>query len=730
LAIFIWIGYVRPLSSPALTMPDFDRLSLSFVPNAGQSEAAVRYLAHSQGLGLYFTDSGLTFSGAGSGIEAAPVVSWHFLGAETAAINGSIPLPGVVNYLHGTDAAQWQTGLPTYAGVEYKAIYPEINAGFSGGPGFLAAVIEISPGADPALLKWQFSGAEPRVSESGNLELLDGSGQILLQFERPLAYQRSGGEIPARFHVAKSNYISLAVGPYDQTKTLEIRLAANLSEMIPTGIDVALDVVSIPQFQTIVTGYTSSRVFPTVSPLQAEVAGDADVFITKFTETGEVLFSTYLGGSSYDEGQSITVDSAGNPIFTGQTYSTDFPLQNEIMMDQPEADAFVAKLSADGSSLLYSTYLGGSSFEYGSEIIADNLDNLYLYGATISPDFPLLNPIQAEFGGNLDTYLTKISGSSGQLLFSTYLGGSDLDVQGGIDLDQSGNIFISGSTTSPDFPVANSAIPQPAIGFTRDVFVAKITADGSSLLFSALFGGTNEDVNTDLSIDPLGNAFVVGNTFSTDFPVVAPIQSVNNGTFDAFITRIAGDGSSILFSTYLGGHLEEYANSIVVGGAGNVFITGVTWSNDFPQLNPIHGMGYPGRGDTFVVRHSMVGNLIWSTYLGGNNLEFGNALDVDDVGRPVVVGSTYSSNFPLVNAFQTTLHGGPDAFVSRVNHAGTLLEFSTYLGGDSGYPGDPTDVTVSGMEATAKLNQAFYLLALGLLVLLLGGVWLVNRSRR
>jgi hypothetical protein len=166
---------------------------------------------------------------------------------------------------------------------------------------------------------------------------------------------------------------------------------------------------------------------------------------------------------------------------------------------------------------------------------------------------------------------------------------------------------------------------------------------------------------------------------------------------------------------------------IVVGGAGNAYVTGRTESDDFPQLNPLPGMGYPGGGDAFVARQSPAGNLVWSTYLGGTYGEFGHGIDVDGIGRPIVVGTTHSLDFPRVNAFQTGLHYITDGFVSRINHGGTVLEFSTYLGGGTGYP-NPTDVTVSGIGQTAESNSALYLLALGLLVLLLVGVWVNGRK--
>lgn len=732
LGLLFWWAYVRPFdgSVPAvLTAPVVNRSAFSFIPNAGQSDAAVRYMAHGQGMGLFFTDEGLTFSG-GDG-----TVRWQFGGAKTAEIQGADVLPGVANFLYGPDAARWQTGLPTYGAVMYEGLYPGVDGVFNGRGGQLEAVFRLEPGAVPAVLQWRFRGLTARLKgETGGLELVNDDGGVVFDFERPLAQVQTGGEtkpVAADFTIDEDGIVAPAVGAYDPAYPLSIVLTASLGGGTPTGIDHALDVVSNAALETFVTGYTSSRVFPVVTPLQGDIAGETDVFVTKFSADGEVLFSTFLGGSSLDYGEGVDVDSAGNVIVTGYTFSFDFPLANPIMGNQPESDVFVSKISADGSQLLFSTYLGGGGIDSSDDVVVDNQDNMYVTGITVSSDFPLLNPIQASYGGGYgDAFLSQISGGSYQLMFSTFLGGNNLDWGAGIGLDQNGDVFVAGSTASINFPVANTGIARPQTGPNdQNVFVAKVAANGSNLLFSALFGGGNVDNGGAVSVDPLGNAFVVGYTESLDFPVVSPIQAVNRGTRDAFVTRVAGDGSSLLFSTYLGGNLEDSGMGIVAGEGGNVFVTGRTWSNDFPLLNPLPGMGYPGGGDAFVLRHSMDGALVWSTYLGGSYYDVGEAIDVDDLGRPVVVGATDSQDFPTANAFQEALHGAPDAFVGRLNHLGTSLQFSTYLGGDNGYPGDPTDVAVSGIGGTAEPKPLIYLVATGLLVLLFIGVWRINRRR-
>ncbi|MFZ0548440.1 MAG: SBBP repeat-containing protein [Candidatus Promineifilaceae bacterium] len=728
MVVLLWVAYARPFRGASISPPDLSRSGFSFVPNAGQSDSAVRFMTHDQGMSLFFTDEGVTFLGMDG-----EMVRWEFMGAETAEIQGANTLPGVANYLNGSDPSQWQTGLPTYGMIQYDGIYPGVDATFNGRPGQLEAAFQLEPGTASSVLQWRFEGMAARLNaETGGLDLVDGDGRLMIAFERPMVQQQNGNtaaSVAADFVVDEKGNVAVGVGAYDQTKPLTIFLATKPDGGVPAGIDEAWGVVSTPALETFVTGNTSSRVFPLVAPLQDHIAGNRDVFITKFSVDGEVLFSTYLGGSDNDYGRGAGVDSAGNVVLTGYTESSDFPSANPIIGDQPGRDAFVSKISADGSQLLFSTYLGGGGDDFGSDVTLDAQDNMYIVGSTLSTNFPLLNPIQATYGGNRDAFISKISGNSYQMLFSTYLGGSNLDVGAGVDLDQNGEIFIAGSTASADFPTANMKRLQVEAGLdNRDVYVAKLPADGSSLLFSTLFGGADDDGGNDVSVDPLGNAFVVGETKSFDFPLVAPIQAVMGGNSDVFVTQVAGDGGSLLFSTFLGGNLDDSGRGIVVGEGGNVFVTGQTWSNDFPILNPLPGMGYPGRGDAFVLRHSMDGVLAWSTYLGGTDYDTSNAIDVDDEGRPVVVGLTTSDDFPTANAFQTTLQLGWDGFVGRLNHTGQSLQFSTYLGGDNSYP-FPTDVTLSEFGESAEPNLATYLLALGLLGLLVVGVWWEKRAR-
>jgi hypothetical protein len=729
----LWIAYARPFEALTISPPDFGRSSLSFIPNAGQSDINVQYMSNMPRMGFFFTEEGVTFSGTVPEEESSAVVRWHFAGADPAKNKSINQLPGVANYLKGANSSEWLMGLPTFRNVQYEELYPGIDMAVSGSVGYLATAIEIAPGANPEKLVWRFEGAEPTLnSETGALILSDKDGRIMMTFERPIASQQIGGELVpviANFVIHDNGTIGVAAAITNKAKSLSLLLGVNLQTNMAT--DEADAVVTNASFESFVTGITSSPLFPTVNPLQGAISNQYDTFITKFSADGDVLYSTYLGGNGRDYVDGIDLDPDGNIIVTGQTLSTDFPLANPIFGTLADRDAFVSKISANGSQLLFSSYIGGSDWDSARDLSVDDQGDIYLVGQTLSTNYPLQNPLQNTSGGEYDAFLSKISGDTYQLVFSTYLGGSESDYASGIDTDQSGNVFVTGGTNSADFPVINTGIPQPQVGMDIDnAYITKITADGSAIIFSSLFGGNSDDVGRSLSVDPLdNNVYIGGWTISSNFPVVNPIQSVKGGNRDAFITRVAGNGSSILFSTYFGGIYDDYATSIKVGGAGNVFVTGFTASPDFPQLNPLPGMGYPGGiWDGFVLMHSPSGNLVWSTYLGGTNSDQASSIDVDSIGRPVVVGQTFSTDFPTVNAFQPNLSGGSEAFVSRLSHAGNMLEFSTFLGGAS-YPGGPTEVNVRQIEGTPGTDLSIYLLGLGLLAVLILGVWLTNSKR-
>jgi hypothetical protein len=342
--------------------------------------------------------------------------------------------------------------------------------------------------------------------------------------------------------------------------------------------------------------------------------------------------------------------------------------------------------------LIYSTYLGGSNRDEGYGIAVDRTGNAYVTGLTTSFDFPIKNPLQPTYGGHADVFVSKIDPTGSALVYSTYLGGSGVDLGcggydagSGIAVDSAGNAYVTGLTCSTDFPTMNPLQPANGGGADgEDAFVAKINPTGSALVYSTYLGGSGNEGGTSIAVDSVGHACVTGRTDSTDFPTKNPLQASNPGSV-AFVAKINISGSALVYSTYLGGSGGSGGGSIAVDSAHNVYVTGIAGSN-FPTMNPFQptfgGGDYRCNGDAFVTKINATGSaLIYSTYLGGSACDQSTSIAVDSAGSAYVTGSTYSTNFPIVNALQPTFGGEVDAFVAKINPTGSALIYSTYLGG-------------------------------------------------
>ena len=353
-----------------------------------------------------------------------------------------------------------------------------------------------------------------------------------------------------------------------------------------------------------VTGNTSSTDFPTEGPFQAtNGGGPTDAFVTKLNATGSgLVWSTYVGGSGSETGQGIAVDDDGNTYVSGPTSSTDFPTANPLQaVSGGDQDAFVIKLNPAGSALVYATYLGGSGADLGNELAIDAAGNAYVTGQTDSTDFPTLNPLQAVPGGNRDAFVTKLNAAGSMLLYSTYLGGSDLEFSFDIAVDGGGNAYVTGRTRSTDFPVTAGAFQTSKAGGGTDVLVTKLNASGSELVYSTYLGGTRGETAFGIAVDTAGNAYVAGVTTSTDFPTANPFQATNAGGGDGFVTKLNANGSALVYSTYLGGSGRDVAIIAPVAFAGNAYVTGDTTSLDFPTVNPLQAAN-AGGNDNFVAK--------------------------------------------------------------------------------------------------------------------------------
>ncbi len=337
-------------------------------------------------------------------------------------------------------------------------------------------------------------------------------------------------------------------------------------------------------------------------------------------------------------------------------------------------------------SLAYSTYIGGTGGDAATAITVDSSGDAYIVGATNSTDFPVsTSPYQKTTGGGSDAFIAEFKPGGGQLVFSTYFGGNAFDKANGVAVDGSGNIYVVGYTASANFPTTKGVF-QTSYGGNGNAFVAKFASGGATLAYSTYFGGSGGDFGLAISIDSSGDAYFTGSTQSSDFPVAQAFQNAIGGGTDAFVAELKPDGSAPVFSSYLGGAEADSGQAIALDAAGSIYVTGFTYSSNFPVVAPFQAEN-AGGSDAFVTKLKPSGaGIIYSTYLGGSANDRGYAIAVDRGGNMYVTGDTFSTNFPTTPApgpapFQAANGGGDDAFVAKLNAAGNALDYSTYLGG-------------------------------------------------
>lgn len=425
-----------------------------------------------------------------------------------------------------------------------------------------------------------------------------------------------------------------------------------------------------------------------------------------------LIYSTYIGGSGNDSGSDIAIDSSGNAFITGTASSgfpVVAPIQNRVGGD---TDAFIAKINPAGSALVYSTFLGGRLNDSGSDIAIDASGSAYVTGTTTSTNFPLLNPIQGSNAGSDDAFVTKVNAAGTALVYSTYLGGINSDSGFGVAVDSLGNAHVTGTTFSPNFPTANAFQPARAGGWeafvtklnaTGNAFVYSTYVGGSIVADLFDFGEDGQAI----AVDGDGNAYVTGQTTTVDFPTFNARQSFYAGGFtDAWVGKFSPSGSRI-FVSYLGSTGSDHGDSVAVDPSGNIFVTGVTGSSgsSFPTVNAIQSTS-AGSNDGFVTKMSPDGlTLLYSTYIGGTNSDLARAIAVDSNGNAYVAGSTSSTNFPTANAFQAASAGPDDAFVLKITNASGYA-ISGRVADDQGVGMASVTITLSGSQTGVVQTDA------------------------
>ncbi len=657
----------------------YGQLPMSFELNRGQCDAQVKYLARGRGYQVFLTDESATLRLKSSALR----LEFDSLESPQQVIAVD-PLPGRSNYFIGDNPKKWHTEIPNYARVEYREIYPGVSLAFYGTQKALEYDFIVAPGTDSKPITVRFEGAD-RVELGADGDLaLHLNGEVIYQ-RSPVVYQEINGRrrtVAGRYVMKGERQIGFELGSYDTAETLVIDPVLDYSTYLGGGGDDTGQSIKVDAAGNAhITGVTAAADFVTKNGLQGASRGRLDVFVTKISPDGATLvYSSYLGGNGDDGGNGIALDAAGNAYLIGYTASTDFNTRNPLQSaNRGKSDAFVAKINADGSQLLYATYLGSSQEDVGFAIAADAAGNAYVTGYTAANDFNTQSPLQPAYRGGFDAFVAKVNSTGTALSYSTYLGGTDGDLGAGIAVDGGGNAYVTGYTTSPDF---NTQAPlQSAYRGGFDGFVAKVNAAGTALAYSTYLGGGEDDQCYGVAVDGAGNAYVTGGTASADFPTKTPFQSARRGNSDTFVTKINASGSELLYSSYLGGSGPDTGRGIAVDGAGNIYLAGETASTNFPTRNPLQPANR-GASDAFITKLNAAGSeLIVSTYLGGGRQDSGYSVAIDSANNIYVTGATASPDFNTSNAMQSDNLGGADAFVAKVTADGAQLSYSTYLGG-------------------------------------------------
>jgi Beta-propeller repeat len=559
------------------------RLPLAFEENRGQVDSQVKFLARRPGYTLFLTSDGAVVASdciqpvrtsqkiSRKTDEGTAVLRMKLIGANRESkVVGKQALPGTSNYFIGTDPRRWTKNVPQYAKVHYSDVYPGVDLTYYGSERDrdLEFDFSVAPGADSTAIRLHIDGAQEIRLDHGNVLMLTGSGEIRLR--PPLIYQDVDGtrkQIAGKYVLSARDEISLQVAPYDHQRALVVdpvlAYATYLGGADYFGQDIQQIAVNAAG-EAYVVGQTNSPTFPLANAIQPILHGGTDVFVTKINADGTgLVYSTFLGGSDYESGAGIAIDATGNAYITGTTLSTDFPTVGTIQTKNGgTADAFAAKISADGNTLLYSAYLGGNNYDQAWRIAVDRYGAAYILGNTLSTNFPTKSAFQPNNGGGQDVFVTKINAAGKYIAYSTYLGGSAEDVPADIKVDAAGRAYVTGNTLSTDFPTQNAIQSGNAGG--RDGFVTKLGATGSVVLFSTYWGASADDSGGAIALDSQSNIYLAGNTLSVDFPTINPLQPSNAGKWDCFLSKINASGTTVLYSTYLGGNGIEGCSGIAL----------------------------------------------------------------------------------------------------------------------------------------------------------------------
>jgi len=603
-----------------------------FLENVGQlGRDDVRFYAALEGLRVGFAPSTVLLdqreASRTDGSRGA-IVRVTFPGSEPTEPRGSTELLGQSHFFLGNDTGRWRTGVRHFGEVRFDGLYQGIDLVYRLARG-VKYEFHVRPGANPDAIGILYEGVDGVRLEDLGLTIDTAVG--VLRDTPPVAFQGSE-RVSCPFVARGPRTIGFACGPHDESRTLVI------------------------------------------DPL---------------------VYSTYLGGSGNEDGYAITTDANGYAYVTGRTTSPTYPMTvgaYDTSYNAGLADVFVTKLNQTGA-LVYSTFLGGSDYESGVGIAVDGSGAAYVMGETFSGNFPTTaGAFDTSFNGISDAYVAKLSPGGNALTYSTFLGGSDWDAPTGssIVVDASGATYVTGRTESSDFPTTAGAFDTSYNGL-GDVFVTKILPGGTGIAYAGFLGGSDSEAEAgaSLAIDGIGNAYVSGDTRSSNFPTTpGAFDPSFGGVRDSFATKVNPAGSALVYSTYIGGSDEEisaWRGSIQVGPGGVALISGLTRSSDFPTTPGAFDETANGLADAFVLQLDAAGaNLVWATYVGTPSNDYGRGIALDPSGSPVLIGYTESPAFPVTaGAFDGSYNGAGDVVVVRVSATGDALLYGSYLGGSA-----------------------------------------------
>ncbi|MCG3194070.1 MAG: hypothetical protein DIJKHBIC_03327 [Thermoanaerobaculia bacterium] len=709
-------------ASPLIAGPSaqVSKIPLYFEPNLGQAPQGVEFLARGENYMALVTPDGVTLhlrSGTCGGKERKGPMGRE---AETEGMDAGLPetpcrtematlrvegrskksrlipeerLEGISNYLTGNDPSRWRTHIPHFAAVRVGDVYPGIDMVLRPSGSNLRYDFEVRPGADPGRIQLRLQG--PEKTELSDERLIHHFKGGRLEQTNLRVSQGADDIAGASFSLTSDGRIGFDVQAWNRREKLVIDPTLAWSTFLGGyGPEQARAIAVDGSGNAYVTGRVSNPVFPvTAGAYDTTYSGGYDVFVTKLDSAGSgLVYSTLLGGAGDDDPAGIAVDSSGRALITGSTSSPGFPATTGAYDTSQNggADAFLTRLNAMGTDLIFSTFLGGSDQDYGKGVALDSSENAYVTGYTTSTNYPVsAGAHDTSQNGSNDVFVTKVNSTGTGIVYSTFLGGYTNDLAHGIAVDTLGSAYVTGHTWSPDFPVTAGAYDGNHNGY-EDVFVTKLNATGTGLAYSAFLGGMYSDYGAGIAVDALGGVYVTGYTSSPDFPVTgSSYDNSHNGGFDVFVTKLNSAGASLVYSTFLGGPAADTASGIALDALGSAYVTMTTDSVGFPTTIGAYDTSFNGSRDASVAKLNPAGTtLLYSTFLGGPDDDLGNAIAVDATGSAHVTGETRSSSFPVTTgAYGPAMAGDHDSFVTKLSIGGDSLSYSTFLGGAGSFSG-------------------------------------------